>query len=64
VIKVIAYGSYFEQKVNALHVLAFIPLQKYVSSLKMLTSSMSPFELDDIKYRMASSIRMGILKKF
>ena len=61
--KVSTHDTYFTQRTDAIGLLGFTPLQKCVASLRLLTSGVSPRELDD-KYRMATSTGLKTMQQF
>ena len=61
--KVTAHDPYFLQRRDAVHRLGFTPLQKCAASLRLLTSGVSPQELDD-KYCMATSTGLKTMRAF
>jgi hypothetical protein len=61
--KITMHDIYFQQKRDVVRRLGFTPLQKCVAALRLLTSGVSPKELDD-KYRMAASTGLKTLKHF
>ena len=61
--KVTMHDQYFVQRRNAAKVWGFTPLQKCAASLRLLTSGVSPKELDH-KYRMITSTGLKIMRRF
>jgi Plant transposon protein len=61
--RIVEHDDYFVQKRDATQKLGFSTVQKVCSSVRLLTSGVSPNEQDD-KYRMAPSTGMECLKRF